>query len=139
VGWLPTACRDRLSTKISPTIGSIGQLLSASMPFVQVPYGMRGSSQSLRRVFQDRYLADKVYRFSSGLGMLMVSTGAVRLEPRAYASDFDYDFGTATPYYYAVDLQSWSIRAEYTATQHAGFYRSTLPASSSAHMSPFHG
>jgi putative alpha-1,2-mannosidase len=53
--------------------------------------------------------------------MLMASTGEVSSKPAAYASDFDRDFETATPYYYAVDLQTWSSKAEYTATQHAGF------------------
>jgi predicted alpha-1,2-mannosidase len=120
---------------VSPNIGSIGQLLSATMPFVQVPYGMARLVPVTTPGIQDRYLADKIYGFSPGVGMLMVSTGEVRPEPRAYASDFDHDFETATPYYYAVDLQTWSSRAEYTATQHAGFYRFTLPGSSSAHIS----
>src|ERR1700710_537957 len=91
---------------------SIGQLLSATMPFVRVSYGMARLVPVTTPGIQDRYLADKICGFPPGLGMLMVSTGAGRLEPRAYASDFDYDFGTVTPYYYAVDLQSWSTRAE---------------------------
>jgi hypothetical protein len=36
--------------------------------------------------------------------MLMISTGEVSSEPAAYPSDFDHDFETTTPYYYAVDL-----------------------------------
>jgi predicted alpha-1,2-mannosidase len=119
---------------VSPNIGSIGQLLSATAPFVQVPYGMARLVPVTTPGIQDRYLADKIYGFSPGAGMLMVATGAVSPEAAAYASDFDHDFETATPYYYAVDLQTWSSRAEYTATQHAGFYRFTLPASSSAHV-----
>jgi predicted alpha-1,2-mannosidase len=119
---------------VSPNIGSIGQLLSATSPFVQVPYGMARLVPVTTPGIQDRYLADKIYGFSAGAGTLMVSTGAVSPEPVAYASDFDHDFEAATPYYYAVDLQTWSSRAEYTATQHAGFYRFTLPASSSAHI-----
>ena len=119
---------------VSTNIGSIGQLLSATAPFVQVPYGMARLVPVTTPGIQDRYLADKIYGFSPGAGMLMVATGAVSPEPAAYASDFDHDFETATPYYYAVDLQTWSSRAEYTATQHGGFYRFTLPASSSAHV-----
>jgi predicted alpha-1,2-mannosidase len=84
---------------------------------------------------QDRYLADKIYGFSPGAGVFMVSTGEPSADPAAYASDYDHDFETATPYYYAVDLDTWSSKAEYTATQHAGFYRFTLPASPHAHLS----
>jgi predicted alpha-1,2-mannosidase len=120
---------------VAPNIGSIGQLLSATLPFVQVPYGMARLVPVTTPGIQDRYLADKIYGFSPGAGMFMVSTGEVRPEAAAFASDFDHDFETVTPYYYAVDLQTWSSRAEYTATHHAGFYRFTLPASSSAHIS----
>jgi predicted alpha-1,2-mannosidase len=120
---------------VSPNIGSIGQLLSATLPFVQVPYGMARLVPVTTPGIQDRYLADKLYGFSPGTGMFMVSTGDVSSEPAAYASDFDHDFETATPYYYSVDLQTWSSKAEYTATEHAGFYRFTLSASPHAHIS----
>jgi predicted alpha-1,2-mannosidase len=120
---------------VSPNIGSIGQLLSATLPYVQIPYGMARLVPLTTPGIQDRYLADKVFGFTPGAGMLMASTGDASPDEAAYASDFDHDFETATPYYYAVDLPTWSSRAEYTATQHAGFYRFTLPASSSAHIS----
>jgi putative alpha-1,2-mannosidase len=120
---------------VSPNIGSIGQLLSATLPFVQVPYGMARLIPVTTPGIQDRYLADKIFGFTPGAGTLMVSTGEASPDRAAYASDFDHDFETATPYYYAVDLQTWSSKAEYTATQHAGFYRFTLPASPSAHIS----
>src|SRR5438445_718959 len=91
---------------VAPNIGSIGQLLSATLPFVQVPYGMARLVPVTTPGIQDRYLADKIYGFSPGAGMFMVSTGEVRPEAAAFASDFDHDFETATPYYYAVDLQT---------------------------------
>jgi hypothetical protein len=125
-GWLPTARRDRLSITSRRTSAASASCFRQRCPSYRFLTAWRGSSLSLRRVFQDRYLADKIYGFSPGVGMLMVSTGEVRPEPRAYASDFDHDFETATPYYYAVDLQTCSSRAEYTATQHAGFYRVTF-------------
>ena len=65
----------------------------------------------------DRYLADKIYGFPAGPAMLMASAGRVSTEPEGYASTFDHDFETTTPYYYATDLQSWGIKAEVTATQ----------------------
>jgi len=66
--------------------------------------------------------------------MLMASTGAVSTEQKDYASTFDHDFETTTPYYYAADLQSWGIKAEFTATQTAAYYRFTLPAGAAAHL-----
>src|ERR1700734_1757972 len=92
---------------VSPNIGSIGQLLSATAPFVQVPYGMARLVPGTTPGIEDRHLPGKRYGFSPGGGMLMVATGAVNPEPAAYASDFDHDFEMATPYYYAVDLQTW--------------------------------
>jgi len=59
---------------VSPNIGSIGQLLSATAPFVQVPYGMARLVPVTTPGIQDRYLADKIYGFSPGAGMLMVAT-----------------------------------------------------------------
>jgi putative alpha-1,2-mannosidase len=66
--------------------------------------------------------------------MVMVSTGDVSTKPVDYASDFDHDFETATPYYYAADLQTGSSKAEFTATKQAALYRFTLPASPHAHV-----
>lgn len=119
---------------VSPNIGSIGQLLTPTLPFVQVPYGMARLAPVTTPGIQDRYLADKIYGFSPGAGMLMVSTGDVSTKIVDYASDFDHDFETAKPYYYAVDLQTWSSKAEFTATQQAALYRFTLPSSPHAHV-----
>jgi predicted alpha-1,2-mannosidase len=66
--------------------------------------------------------------------MLMASPGKVSTQPKDYASNFDHDFETTTPYYYAADLQSWDIKAEVTATPTAAYYRFTLPAGSAAHL-----
>ena len=82
----------------------------------------------------DRYLADKIYGFPAGSATLMASTGAVSTHPADYASDFDHDFETTTPYYYEADLQTWGIRAELTATNQAAYYRFTFPASDHSHL-----
>jgi predicted alpha-1,2-mannosidase len=66
--------------------------------------------------------------------MLMVSGGEAGTQPEVYASEYDHDFETATPYYYAADLQTWGIRAEFTAAKQAAYYRFTLPASAHAHI-----
>jgi predicted alpha-1,2-mannosidase len=119
---------------VSPNIGGIGQLLTATIPYVQRPYGMARFAPITTPGITDRYLADKIYGFPAGPAMLMASTGDEGTQPERYASDFDHDFETATPYYYAADLQTWGIKAELTATEEAGYYRFTFPASSRSHL-----
>ena len=119
---------------VSPNIGGIGHLLTATVPYVQTPHGMARLAPVTTPGINDRYLADKIYGFPAGPAMLMASTGAVSTEQKDYASTFDHDFETTTPYYYAADLQSWGIKAEFTATQTAAYYRFTLPAGAAAHL-----
>ncbi len=119
---------------VSPNIGGIGQLLTATVPYVQTPYGMARLAPMTTPGITDRYLADKIYGFPAGPALLMASTGDTSTRREAYASDFDHDFETATPYYYAVDLATWSIHAELTATQSAAYYRFTFPQSRHAHL-----
>lgn len=119
---------------VDPNIGGIGQLLTATIPYVQWPHGMARIAPMTTPGITDRYLADKIYGFPVGPGVLMASTGDVGTNRAAYASDFDHDFETATPYYYAADLEAWHIRAEFTATEEAAHYRFTFPASAHAHF-----
>lgn len=119
---------------VSPNIGGIGQLLTATVPYVQTPHGMARLAPITTPGIKDRYLADNIYGFPAGPAMLMASAGKVSAQPKDYASTFDHDFETATPYYYEADLQSWGIKAEATATQTAACYRFLLPAGSTAHL-----
>jgi predicted alpha-1,2-mannosidase len=119
---------------VSPNIGGIGQLLTATIPYVQCPHGMARLAPVTTPGITDRYLADQVYGFPAGPATLMASVGRADTHPASYASDYDHDFETATPYYYAAELQTWGIKAEFTATREAAYYRFTLPASSHAHM-----
>jgi len=127
---------------VSPNIGSIGQLLTATIPYVQRPHGMARLAPITTPGITDRYLADKIFGFPAGPAMLMASVGEAGADPAthasedpaAYASEFDHDFETATPYYYAADLQTWGIRAEFTAANQAGYYRFTFPASGHGHF-----
>ena len=119
---------------VSPNIGGIGQLLTATVPYVQTPHGMARLAPVTTPEIKDRYLADKIYGFPAGPAMLMISSGKVSTQPKDYASTFDHDFETTTPYYYAADLQSWGIKAEFTASQTAAYYRFVLPADSTAHL-----
>jgi hypothetical protein len=48
---------------VSPNIGGIGQLLSATVPYVQYPYGMVRLAPIVTPGIMDRFLADKIYGF----------------------------------------------------------------------------
>lgn len=117
-----------------PNIGGIGQLLQPTVPFVQYPHGMMRVAPVTTPGITDRYLADKIYGFPVGPAMLMASTGNSSARSQDYASDFDHDFETATPYYYEADLQTWNIKAELTTTEQAAYYRFTFPDSAHAHL-----
>ncbi len=119
---------------VSPNIGGIGQLLTATIPYVQYPHGMARLYPVTTPGITDRYLADKIYGFPAGPALLMASTGATETADASYASDFDHDFETATPYYYEADLESWNIKAELTATPEAAYYRFTFPADAHSHL-----
>lgn len=119
---------------VDPNIGGIGQLLKATIPYVQYPHGMARVYPVTTPGITDRYLADKIYGFPAGPALLMASTGTEGTQPENYASDFDHDFEIAKPYYYEADLQRWDIRAEITATQEAEFFRFTFPASKHSHL-----
>jgi predicted alpha-1,2-mannosidase len=124
---------------VSPNIGTIGQLLTATVPYVQRPHGMARIAPITTPGISDRYLADKIYGFPVGAATLMVSNGEVGTRPETYASDFDHDFETATPYYYEADLQTWGIKSEFTATEEAAYYRFTFPAGKHAHLTLYTG
>lgn len=119
---------------VSPNIGGIGQLLTATIPYVQRPHGMARLAPIVTPGITDRYLADKIYGFPAGPALLMASVDKTGSAPDAYASTFDHDFETATPYYYEADLQTWGIRAEFTAAKQTAYYRFTFPASAHGHL-----
>src|ERR1022692_3911833 len=81
---------------VSPNIGTIGQLLTATIPYVQRPHGMARLAPITTPGITDRYRADKIYGFPAGPAMLMASVGETSTTPDAYASEFDHDFETAT-------------------------------------------
>src|ERR1700748_2727553 len=119
---------------VSPNIGTIGQLLTATVPYVQRPHGMARLAPVVTPGITDRYLADKIYGFPAGPALLMASVDKAGANPEAHASAYDHDFETATPYYYEADLQTWGIKSEFTATEQAAYYRFTFPVSAHAHL-----
>lgn len=119
---------------VNPNMGGIGQLLSATSPAVVMPYGNMRISPNTTPGITDRYLADKIYGFPAGGMTLMPMTGPAESEPAKYASLYDHDLETATPYYYAAILEKYDIKVEYTVSAHAAYYRLTFPAGAAAHV-----
>jgi len=123
---------------VNPNIGTIGHLLKATTPDVQLPRGMIRLIPTTTPGIRDIYLADKIYSFSvtslsndfsQGLGMfsVMATTGDVKVNASENASWFDHDSEETTPYYYSVLLEDYDIDVEYTATEHSAYYRFTFP------------
>lgn len=56
---------------VSPNIGGIGQLLTATVPYVQRPFGMARLAPTVTPGITDRYLADKIYGFPAGPALLI--------------------------------------------------------------------
>jgi putative alpha-1,2-mannosidase len=119
---------------VNPNIGGIGQLLTATLPAVQYPYGMASVVPITTPGIRDHYLADKIFGFSAGPALIMASTAPSGASADQYASDFDHDFEVSTPYYYEADLLTWGIKAECTTTAEAAYYRFTFPANGRAHL-----
>ncbi|HTX34379.1 MAG TPA: GH92 family glycosyl hydrolase [Bryobacteraceae bacterium] len=122
---------------VNPNIGTIGHLLTSTVPYVQYPHGMARLAPETTPGTTDRYLADKIYGFPAGPATLMASTGEISYDVARYASHFDHDFETATPYWYKVRLDDPDVEAEFTASQLVAYYRFTFPAAAHAHVSLF--
>jgi predicted alpha-1,2-mannosidase len=119
---------------VDPNIGGVGQVLSSVSPTVSMPYGMMRIAPVTTPGINDRYLADKIYGFPAGSIALMPVSGAVDSMPDGYASLYDHDLETATPYYYSTLLEKYEIQVEYTVTAHAAYYRLTFPSGAPAHV-----
>lgn len=119
---------------VNPNIGTIGHLLTATIPYVQVPHGMARLAPVTTPGMQDRYLADKIFGFPAGPATLTAYRGELSVDPARTASNYDHDFETATPYWYKVRLDDSDIVAEFTATPLAAYYRFTFPSGPHAHL-----
>lgn len=79
----------------------------------------------------------------SDLGDLLVmpTVGELTLAPlqdengnKGFYSTFNHDKEWASPGYYKVELESYGITAEHTASERVGFHRYTFPESDQAHI-----
>ncbi len=73
--------------------------------------------------------------------LVMPTTGNINLEPlknadgtKGFYSKFSHKKESASPGYYAVDLDSYGIKAELTTSDRVGFHQYTFPKSDSAHI-----
>ncbi|MBN1822306.1 MAG: GH92 family glycosyl hydrolase [Prolixibacteraceae bacterium] len=73
--------------------------------------------------------------------LVMPTTGELVLEPqetedgrKGFYSVFSHDSEEASPGYYKVDLASYNIKAEMTASERVGFHKYTFPESDDAHI-----
>ena len=126
---------------VNPMIGSIGHLLTATTPDVQLPRGMIRLYPRTTPGIRDNYLADKIYGYTLGsmsndfsvTGLCLTAlTGIPDADTARNASLFDHEAEKATPYCYSVLQQENDILAEMTATGHSAFYRFTFPPGAEA-------
>ena len=72
--------------------------------------------------------------------LIMPTTGNLVLNPiesndtKGFYSTFSHDKEDASPGYYKVDLDSYNIKAELTASERVGFHQYTFPESKNAHI-----
>lgn len=113
---------------VNPYIGNISHLLKPTYPTVHLPNGMM-------RVYpaRDSYTDSRI----NGLPVLVVNhrectafniSAACSIAdgtgiPRTILTDFDNE--VITPYYYATDIDSQSLRSEFTPSYHSAVYRFT--------------
>jgi len=60
---------------------------------------------------------------------LMPMIGKVQIDAEARASKFSHDTEIAKPHYYAVNLEDYNIKTEFTAASKTGFFQFTFPES----------
>ncbi len=128
---------------VNPHIGGIGHLLVATSPDVKRPQGSVRLAPYTTPGVTDKYLADRIFAFPMResshrrrpvTAWIMASCGDLHVGSKEIASSYDHEFETATPYYYAVTLEDYDIRAECTVTEHCAFYRFTFPQSAQSHI-----
>lgn len=129
---------------VNPQIGTIGHLLTATAPIVQMPFGMVKLTSNPWPEVTDRYLADKIFSFSlrdvprystrTGATWIMATTGSLAVTPAEIASRYDHDHETVTPYYSSLLLEDYNIVAEYSVTEHAAYYQFIFPENNNSHI-----
>lgn len=150
--------QQKLTGYVNPFIGTgaaQGSPLSGNnYPGATVPFGMVQLSPDTRNVpdwsvacgynYNDTTIAGFSHTHLSGTGvaelfdvMLIPFSGQpIQAAPgeNPYQSAFSHKDEVAHPGYYSVLLQKHNIKAELTATTHAGFHKYTFPKGQQAHV-----
>ena len=134
------------------TGSSMGPEYGGTMPFVSTPFGMTNWTPQTRQnrisvssyEYHDQYIEGFIGTHQAAIWMgdygyitLMPETGGVNFAPENRRLPFTHKDETSTPYYYAVTMGSDAahrIKAEMTATDHAGYLRFTYPKSTKANV-----
>lgn len=109
---------------VNPNIGTIGHMLTATIPIVALPHAMVQTHPVTEPGIMDRYLSDTLHGFAVGDALLMATLG----DTAKFVSQFDHDIETVAPHHYTVLLEDFDIQAECTANGNSLFYRFTFPA-----------
>ena len=140
---------EDLAAFVDPMIGTKGS--GNSVPAALVPHGMvklgPDTNASASSVDAYRYEDTRIEGFThthlQGPGgsangysqiLIMPTVGPLMTQTKDYSSAFSHASEEASPGYYAVTLDDYKVKAELTATAHAGFHRYTFPASSQAQI-----
>jgi predicted alpha-1,2-mannosidase len=127
---------------VDPNIGGAGHILQPTVPTVQLPNSMIRLAPLRTPEVLDKYLAPKIYAFPMNITShrisdafaIMPTSGKLTVKKKEAASEYDHSQETSTPYHYSVLLESFDIRAEYTVTEHAEFYRFNFTRPGESHI-----
>ena len=129
---------------VNPYVGTENH--GNTFPGAAAPLGMVQVSPDTGGQGGYDYDQGTIYGFSqthlSGVGCgvegelpLLPTTGQVStVDPARYASAYSHDAEQAEPGYYRVELSSYDVTAELTATQRTGWQRYTFPSGSAANV-----
>jgi len=135
---------DSVNTFIG-TGGGGGADYGGTMPFVTTPFGMTNWTAQTRQnrisvssyAFEDTYIQGFIGTHQPAIWMgdygyvtLMPQAGSTNYAPEARRLSFRREDEISTPYYYSVKMgpdPAHQIRAEMTATDHAGYLRFSYP------------
>ena len=134
------------------TGSSMGPEYGGTMPFVSTPFGMTNWTAQTRQnrisvssyEYHDQYIEGFIGTHQPAIWMgdygyitLMPETGSMNFAPENRRLSFTHKDEISTPYYYAVTMGSGAaqrIKAEMTATDHAGYLRFTYPKNAKANV-----
>ena len=134
------------------TGSSMGPEYGGTMPFVSTPFGMTNWTAQTRQnrisvssyEYHDQYIEGFIGTHQAAIWMgdygyitVMPETGGMNFAPENRRLPFMHKDEISTPYYYTVTMGSNAndrIKAEMTATDHAGYLRFTYPKGAKANV-----